>query len=396
MILQNKRLCFLLCFDSPYGGNLIPALVTIARRLTQSYRMHVSWVFPQQERREWLETLKTEFEVRFTISYGRKGVRELIAIFQELRPDIVHTHFEKYDIPVAQALQRLNSPAHMVWHIHDSVLLDTSGTRFPILRKAKRYIQYIRQYGHYARRAYLVPVSKEAGLLASSFREGKIPFHPSTDAQVIESTALPHRCHPLLNGMVLGRLPGYESNEAYVDNEGKYVFLSFGGRERQKRLEFIVRAALILRERGQQNFCLLFTNGIGTETMLHRLLGNTLPEWVELVKEGEDVASLFRRSTCYISSADHETMSMAIAEATLYGLPVIQSDIPGTYWNAHNPSVSLFRKRNAADLAEKMERLINTDIKELRNCTETTRANNLHLLSLDKWCDELEAIYKEV
>lgn len=395
MNIQNKRLCFLLYFNCPYGGNLIAALVTAAHRLEKKYGMNVSWVFPRQERREWLEALKTEFEVRFTTSYGKTGVRELTTIFEELRPDIVHTHFERYDIPVAQALRKSQHPARMVWHIHDSVLLDTKGTRFPLLRKVKRYAQYLRQYGYYAREAYLVPVSKEAGLLAAAFREGKVPLK-SPEVRVIESAHLPSRCHPLLNGMVLDRLPGYESNQSSLDEKGRYVFLSFGGREREKRLEFIVRAALILRERGQQNFCLLFTNGIGTETMLHRLLGNTLPEWVELVKEGEDVASLFRRSTCYISSADHETMSMAIAEATLYGLPVIQSDIPGTYWNAHNPSVSLFRKRNAADLAEKMERLINTDIKELRNCTETTRANNLHLLSLDKWCDELEAIYKEV
>lgn len=395
MNIQNKRLCFLLCFNCPYGGNLIAALVTAAHRLEKKYGMNVSWVFPRQERREWLEALKTEFEVRFTTSYGKTGVRELTTIFEELRPDIVHTHFERYDIPVAQALRKSQHPARMVWHIHDSVLLDTKGTRFPLLRKVKRYAQYLRQYGYYAREAYLVPVSKEAGLLAAAFREGKVPLK-SPEVRVIESAHLPSRCHPLLNGMVLDRLPGYESNQSSLDEKGRYVFLSFGGRESQKRLELIVRAALELRGRGRDDFRLLFTNGIGTEAMLHRFFGDALPGWMELVKEGENIASLFRRSTCFVSSADFETMSMAVAEATLYGLPVIQSDIPGTYWNAHNPSVYLFRRRDAKDLAEKMERLMNEDMGELRNRCSITRANNLQLLSLDKWCNELETIYQEV
>ncbi len=392
MILQNKRLYFLLCFNCPYGGNLIPALITLARRLMEKYGMQVSWVFPQQVRREWLEALKGEFEVRFTTSYGKQGVKELISIFEELPPDIVHTHFEGYDVPVAKALRTLKSPARMVWHVHDFVSVDTSGMSFPFLRKLKRYIHYSRHYGHYGKNVYLIPVSKEAGLLASAFRSGKIPFTYPTDAHIIESTQLPAHCHPLLNGMVLDRLSGWASNKICLDEKRRHVFLSFGGRERVKRLEFIVRAALRLRERGKQNFCLLFTKGIGTEAMLHRLLGKTLPEWVKLVKEGEDVASLFKRSTCYISTADFETMSMAIAEATLYGLPVIQSDIPGTYC----PSVFLFKRRDAEDLAEKMEKVIDADLETLRARCATTRSNNLRLLSLDSWCDELETIYKEV
>lgn len=46
-------------------------------------------------------------------------------------------------------------------------------------------------------------------------------------------------------------------------------------------------------------------------------------------------------------------MSMAIAEASIWGLPIIESDIIGTSWNRNNPSTFLFEAGNVEMLAEK-------------------------------------------
>lgn len=376
----------------------MPSLMTLARRLTTDYKMHVSWVFPKQPKRPWLEEIQAEYPVRFTTSYDRKlGGVELVSIIKELRPDIIHTHYEAYDIPAAWAMRKLKSRAKMVWHIHDYMSLNTKGLRFPLLRKAVWSLRFYQHYGYYGKNAYLLPVSKEMGLFASSFRRGRIPLHMPKDIAAMEAAALPSRCHVLLNGIVLDRLPGYEKNEARMDKDGHYVFLSFGGRENVKCLEDIVRAGMILRNRNKIHFRLLFTNGNGTEAMLHRVLNNCeLPEWVELVKQSENVASLFRRSTCYISAAKYETMSTSIAEATLYGLPVIQSDILGTYWNAGNPSTLLFPLHDCKALADRMQQMMETDIRALRERCAITRTNNLRRLSLDKWCDEIVSIYQQL
>lgn len=398
MNLQNKNICILVCLNCPYGGNVVPSLVALARRLASGYGMHVSWVFPKQPKRPWLNEIQSEFPVRFTTSYDRKlGGVELVSIFKELRPDIIHTHYEAYDIPAAWALRKLKSQAKMVWHIHDYMSLDTKGLRLSLLRKTVWSLRFYRHYGVYGKNAYLLPVSKEMGLFASSFRRKRIPRHMPKDIATIKAAGLPSRCHVLLNGIVLDRLPGYAENVAHVNRNGHYVFLSFGGRENVKCLEDIVHAGMILRSRGKTSFRLLFTNGNGTEAMLHRVLGGCeLPGWVELVGQSEDVASLYRRSTCYISAARYETMSTSIAEATLYGLPVIQSDIFGTYWNAGNPSTLLFPLHDCKALADRMQQIMEIDMATLRERCAATREDNLRRLSLDKWRDEIISIYQEL
>jgi glycosyltransferase involved in cell wall biosynthesis len=82
-------------------------------------------------------------------------------------------------------------------------------------------------------------------------------------------------------------------------------------------------------------------------------------------------------------------MSTAIAEATLAGIPVIQSDIPGTYWNANNPSVFLFKSGNIDDLVTKMEMVIKSNRTQLIEDCRISRQNNLERLQIDTWCKKV-------
>ncbi|MFK2077282.1 glycosyltransferase [Bacteroides fragilis] len=73
-----------------------------------------------------------------TRSYGKSFI-EIKQIFEKWKPDLVHTHYEAYDIVVAKVVKKLNWDIRMVWHIHDYMTLDTSGESLPLLRKLKRH-----------------------------------------------------------------------------------------------------------------------------------------------------------------------------------------------------------------------------------------------------------------
>lgn len=89
-------------------------------------------------------------------------------------------------------------------------------------------------------------------------------------------------------------------------------------------------------------------------------------------------------------------MSMAIAEASIYGLPVIQSDIPGTYWNSKAPSTLLFPVNDAHALARRIKQIINADKEELRKKCEETSAYNKKMLSMDNWCNKVIRVFLDL
>lgn len=199
-------------------------------------------------------------------------------------------------------------------------------------------------------------------------------------------------CKVLINGIVTDRLDMQTERKDAV-----FTFMTFGGIQAVKRVDLLVRAAVALRQRGLTDFKLLITSGVGTRDMLLNLCGSRIPEWIELVEQTENISALFARSSCYVSTSLRETQSTAIAEATLMGLPVIQSDIPGTYWNARNPSTLLFRTCDVQDLADKMQLMLRVGrTPEWRERVEQTRRHNMQLLSIDRWTEEMINVYRQL
>lgn len=389
MDLNNKNVCFVAAFNCPYGGNFIPMLRSLAYRLRDNFYVQVSFVFPKQDnQRDWLEDLKKDFPVYITYQPYSKTMNELQNIFSQVQPHIVHSHFACYDKPIAKVLKG-KKDVHMVWHIHGALDFYVRGLRWPILRLLNRFRYSFIEYALYGKNAFFIAVSPDVAKGVTALRDKKffrLVKHYKNE-QLNQMTF--SRCVPIINGVDMKRI-GFD----HIDRKKipVYTFLTFGGREVQKNVKCLIKASLLLRERGITDFKLLITKGIQTKEMLCSCLG-TIPDWIELVEQTEDVKSLFIRSSCYVSTAIHETMSMAIAEATFYGIPVIQSDIPGTYWNSKNPSVMLFRSRDAKDLSVKMEQMMNVDSIELQKKCEITKSKNEELLSLDTWVSKIIDCY---
>lgn len=142
----------------------------------------------------------------------------------------------------------------------------------------------------------------------------------------------------------------------------------FGDHAKRKRIDLLVKVSIILINKGY-NIKIRITKNLDTLQWLTDTCQKTDFPWLEIIEQTENVNFLFKECSCYVSTATQETMSMAIAEATIAGKPVIQSNIGGTLWNASNPSIYLFQNKNIDDLSRQMEILINTPSSQIiKNC----------------------------
>ena len=196
----------------------------------------------------------------------------------------------------------------------------------------------------------------------------------------------------IINGIDLSRI--HQSSEINIPRN-PFIFLTFGGQAKRKRIDLLVKTGIILINKGY-NIKVRITKSDDTLQWLMETCKKTDFPWLEIIEQTENVGSLFEECSCYVSTATRETMSMAIAEASIAGKPVIQSDIAGTWWNASNPSTYLFQDKNIDDLSRQMETLINTPNSQIiKNC-KITQENNLKLLNLELWCNKIISIYQEI
>ncbi len=391
MNIQDKNIAYICSFEAPYGGNFIRMLLAISKSLRDDYNCNVFFVFPTQAVKAWINEIENEYTVGYVHGYGKKCVCEIQNYLETWDIDIVHTHFDNFDIPVAKAVNKIPRKVCMVWHLHDYLSLDKSGMSIPFIRKVGTHLRFWRQYGYYGKNAFFIGVSAEVTTLVEHYRRSffTIP-KPYSDKDLLASKY--DRAAVVINGIDLNRI---DDGCNYQFPLGKVVFLSFGGESYSKGIPCIFDAAEIL-ERNKYDFEIHITRGYSTELLLKSKYGKQIPSWLRLVEQTDDVKELYKNCSCYISASLKETMSMAIAESSIYGLPVIQSDIPGTMWNAHNPSVFLFHVNDSSDLASQMMKIIDMDKIKLKRLCEQTSVNNRKELSMQRWCERIISIYQSL
>src|SRR5690606_29938130 len=177
-----------------------------------------------------------------------------------------------------------------------------------------------------------------------------------------------------------------------VNKNRKFVFGAFS----KQQITLLLKACEILDSK-KSNFCIKIIKGVGqeTESAVKEIFGNSIPNWLELVDRTDKIESFYSQISCFVSISTHETFSNAIAEATMFELPVIQSDIPGTMWNAENPSTFLFKSLDVEDLANVMEKVLSFPKEEMEKQCFITRQNNIDKYGVDLWAERVLKFYSK-
>lgn len=388
MILQQSRICFALAFAANYPGNFIVILENFAEYLRCHYEATIIWVFPKQDKKAWSKKIEEKYKVHWM---DAPSTALFTRIFQEHDIDIVHSHFEAYDKMISKAVKRLEKQKTIkqIWHVHDDMSYNHPGA---FVLSFLRHLRRVYHYNFRGSEAVLIPVNSALGYYLAKIRKAPWRF-PVPKGMLSKAEEREYNIFTLPNGINIERLQLDSTPIFSIDSTSPYTFLSLSGSPLQKRPDILIEAGKLIAQK-ETSFKVILTRREGTLEFLQQKCGNieNLP-WLSFVEEDVQIGNLIRRADCFVSTSVHETQSMAVAEATLLGIPVIQSNIPGTLWNASNPSAFVFESMNALDLSRKMEDVMRMSRKEMLGRVEETRKRNMLVLSEKDWQTKLLEIY---
>lgn len=346
-------------FGAEHPGNFIASLEALERALASTGVKTIYAFVERAADKDWCKEIRKRTKVYFLPEAKArilpKTYQIMRSIYNENEVDIVHTHFELYDIPATVTAPKT---AKIFWHLHDPI---TPGNGL-------RSILWKLQYGCVGKRATLLSV-------ADYYRNVAVDLgFPKSQTALV------------LNGIDLQRITKKPTNVI-----PEYDFLTFGWDFERKGDDLIIRACDRLAEDGYQ-FKLLLNGNESTWTKLDEFLDGRNPAYLIKGNPVSNVSELFEKSKVFIQASRRETFSYAVCEAAYAGLPVISSDIAGLEWAHSLPSVRFFENEDVDGLYTQMKVFLGR--KNISDCDISTSQECIKAnLSIDSWAQNIIAYY---
>lgn len=347
-------------YGADYSGNFIASLEALETTLKKKGIDTIYAFVEKASVKMWCKEIQKRTKVYFLPEARArilpKTYQIMRRIYAENDVDIVHSHFELYDIPATVTAPK---GTKIFWHLHDPIDI---GSGF-------RKILWKFQYAAVGRRATLISVS-------DYYRDAVIQMgFPATQAITV------------LNSINLNRI-----RDCCGETKKKYDFLTFGWDFYRKGDDLILNVCERLSREGYL-FRLLLNGNERTWHKLDEFLAGRQPPWLVCGEPISDVNMLFVTSKVFIQASRRETFSYAVCEAAYAGLPVISSNIAGLEWAHELPSVSFFESENEEQLYFLMKEYLDG-----KQCLESEIKNSQRLVdmhySLDAWTKKIVECYQ--
>ncbi len=340
-------ICHVMDYGGASPGSFIPAIAALARAVRARGDRFI--VFTTDiPGATWYDQLRgAGCELHLL-----KSKRDLIAGLHATRPDVVHSHFTRYDVASLEA----SSETRLFWHVHSY-----SERNIPV--RARALMKY-RLLGN--RVEALLAVSHEMAQELRKYWYGQ-----------------PNRVRIIQNGVDTEyfRRPAPDErararSKLGIDADDRVVLFF-------ERIPLkggsTVREALALNA----NFRLLVVGGSRED----RERFGSSPR-VLSIEYTKDVRQLYWAADVLAFASDREGMPFVILEAMACGLPIAASDLPVVREiSGEVPSVVRFPVRDSRSLANALENAMSTAP------AEAGRARIVEQFSLNKWTEEILKLY---
>lgn len=347
-------------YGADYPGNFIASLEALETALKEKKVETIYAFVGKAAAKPWCKDIQARAKVYFLPEAKArilpKTYRAFQKIYRENKIDIVHSHFELYDIPATVTAPK---ETKIFWHLHDPI---DPGTGI-------RRILWKIQYGIVGKRARLISVSD---------------FYRNI---VIKMGFPADRTMTVLNCINLNRIQDCRNNA-----EKAYNFLTFGWDFWRKGDDLILKVCTQLANEGY-TFRLLLNGNDKTWLRLDQYLAGEKPMWLFRSEPTSNVNSLFSVSDIFIQASRRETFSYAVCEAAYAGLPILCSNIAGLEWAHDLSSVKFFENENTEQLYLLMKRCLDG---QLCSNAEIERSRKFicRRYSLSVWAEEIMKQYQ--
>ena len=344
-------------YAAPYEGNFIKSLYALENEL-QSQGHCVYYAFPKiASNISWCQELAKRTKVFFLPLRHARLLPETYIMLRRIvkneKIDIIHSHFELYDMACKVASSKHTK---VFWHLHDPV------NKSP---KPGRNIINKLQYSIFSRNVTLLSVCEHYKDIVLSYGfKGKA-------------------AKTVVNGIDLERI-----TFPYEVAEKKYDFLTFGWDFYRKGTDIILNVLKRLAQEGY-TFKFLLNCNDKTKPYIETYIGDENPSWLEIGEPVEDINSLFCCSKTFIQASRRETFSYAVCEAAYAGMDVLSSDIYGLEWAHSIPSVSFFENENEIQLYNSLKQRLQKSKTLSGSVVEQSRRVIESDFSLNVWVNRI-------
>ena len=346
-------------YGAEYPGNFIASLTDLEKKLSESGVKTIYAFVERAAEKSWCKEICKRTKVYFLPEAKARILPKTYKLFKKIYAEndinIVHSHFELYDMP---ATIMAPSNVKVFWHLHDPIQVGNNLSD----------LLWRIQYGIVGKKAFLLSVSDyyRRSVVSLGFPEAQTTT--------------------VLNGIDTSRIC-----HCSEDVKRKVNFLTFGWDFYRKGDDIILNACEKLYQEGY-NFTLMLNGNEHTWPNLDKFLDGAQPPYLLRGNPSSDVNALYNQADVFIQASRQETFSYAVCEAAYAGLPVISSDISGLEWAHALPSVTFFESENVQELYICMKSFLDGR----RISQEHTMKSKQIIqdnLSLDTWSNTLIKIY---
>ena len=351
-------------FAAPYPGNFISSILELNKRV-RKLNGEVIYAFPEEARNlSWCKDLERTNKIYYLPTANArilpKTYKICRQIFRENKIDIVHSHFELYDIPITTMAPK---NVKIFWHLHDPIE--------DIFKKSSklRKLLWLIQYKQIGKNITILSVSKKhAEFLKSIGFKGNIEYIP--------------------NGIDLNRVG------KKVEKNKTTTFLMFGWDVYRKGVDLVISASqdLFKEKLKSQVIC------VGQDNCKEYIsnCNNNNKSNVVYYNPKSNVNELYNIADIFLHVSRSEGLSYALLEAIYFGLPVICSDIEENLFAKEFYNVYFVKNNSSEDIYNKMKAIIQNGIIINDDELEMNRKLIYDNYSLEAWSKKILEKYKMV
>ena len=316
---------------SDFPGSFIKCMHKLMRE-SQKENMKIEFVFPYEAKDKiWCKNLMKETKVYFIsakkASLNLKTYVEIYKILKNNNYDIIHSHYESFDINLFIMKKILKLKSRLIFHLHDCPLehLNDVGI-FKSLYYQLKYILFTKN-------VEIIAINKKNEETVKKFSK-KCAY-----------TKL------LYNGISFDDLK-YNNSISTIQ-----TFITLGWDFYVKGDDLILKAADILFKKGYK-FKLIINGNDTTFQQIKKFLKCDIPKYIEFQQPVIDRNDFFNKGNIFLQASRNETFSFGVCEASYAGKVVICSNIPGMSWSFYLPNVNTFESESYESLACEMEKYL--------------------------------------
>jgi glycosyltransferase involved in cell wall biosynthesis len=345
--MSARTICHAIDYGAPTGGSFIPALASLSRALVARGDRFVVFATEIPGATWPRELAAAGADVQMV-----RDVREFTTALRTLCPDVIHSHFNRFDLASALA----NRYSRIFWHVHS-------------IRERRSPLSRLRAFAKYR----IIGTRVDAVVTVSdAMREECIAWFASPD-----------RLHVVNNGVDIEHfrppVPQERSDarDALGISPGDRIVLFFervtlkGGAVVKDAMDSLPRYRLLV---------------VGGNREDRERFG-TAPK-VLAIDRAADVRPLYWAADALAFASDREAFGLVLVEALACGLPIAASDIPVVHEICDGiESVALFQVGDAQGLANAIERAVAS-----KNA-EQARSRVVDRFSLERWTADTLRLY---